>query len=177
MTIAIMAFTIRPGEYQDIREELRKRIDLLNETVISIQSEFATKQERVLAEHKQAVDSVNKAIESYKSMLALEESFAESVLHSKQDVIGPHLEAHQQVKISLPTSRPALSEFFVAQLMEKGPMFKEELRKAAQAAGYFGDFNGGRATHATLTNITKSGRLTVNGEGKYIVSPTEKALL
>lgn len=180
MTIAIMAFTIRPGDYQDIREELRKRVNLLEETMNSVQSEFAAKQERALAAHKQAVDGIREAIESYKRMLALEESFADSVLKSGVEVIGPQSPDRQhEVKVTIPATRPALADFFIGQLRELGPRTKEELRLAAMFAGYFtqGD-SGGRATHATLSNINRSGRVGTTEGGKYfVVQAEEKSLL
>lgn len=81
------------------------------------------------------------------------------------------------MKIPMPTAQPSLADFFINQLIHAGAMSKDELRLAAEAAGYFEPGGGGRSTHATLENIKRSGRVIFGDDGKYTVNTMEKALL
>lgn len=171
-----MTVTIRRKqvEFRDIRGDLRARIKSLEETSEREQAEFIKKQEEATAEHRKSMDAIKGALAGYRRMLELEESLAEHNMLDTENKMGPSL---AEVKIPVPASRIPLYEFFIAELKEKGPLSKDELREAAQRAGYFsaGD-GGGRATHATLANITRSKRVVVGDDGKFSVSPIEALL-
>jgi hypothetical protein len=74
-----------------------------------------------------------------------------------------------------PRQAPAqdLADFFVARLAEQSPQHRDDLRKAAEEAGYFddGESAAGRRTHATLMNTARAGRIRDLGAGLY-ASPT-----
>jgi hypothetical protein len=179
MTIPIMTVTIRqePGkELRDICADIRARVTMLEDVMRKEEERFQKEQEKAATEHKERMDGFKDALRGYRNMLVLEEAFAKLKMSSTtEDRIGPMPE----VKIPLPVQRAPLAEFFIAQIKEKGPRSKEELRQAAQAAGYFENDGGGRATHVTLANITRSRRLTLtltaNGDGvKYMLLLNQK---
>lgn len=70
-----------------------------------------------------------------------------------------------------PTPRMSLSDFLATQIRQ-GVKDKEALRFAAMRAGYFENGeSAGRATHATLLNMQRGGRLIERPEGIYEVAP------
>jgi outer membrane translocation and assembly module TamA len=164
----------KKSDYQDIREELRKRISLLESMQTKEQAKFTALQERAIADHKKAMDAFKAALANYRSMLELEESFSRGVLNASEE-IGPKREGETaSVNITLPTSKLPLADFFVKTLGEAGPMSKGELRQVAVDAGYEID---GRHTHATLVNLTRNQRVKQTDDNKYIANEMEKALL
>lgn len=168
-----MTVTIhKKADYQDIREELRKRVSLLESLAAKEQTRFEAEQEKAAAAHKKAMDSYKIAIASYRDMLTLEESFSVNML-AAQNEVGPKQE-NETVKINLPAPKVSLAEFFVKTLAETGPMNKDELRQVALDAGYEID---GRHTHATLVNLTRNQRIKPASDNKYVVNELEKALL
>jgi hypothetical protein len=174
--VVTMPVTIHSaGEYQDIREELRKRIDLLERMMGTAEAEFAAKQEKAIAAHKATVDGFKATITNYRNMLELEESFAKSVLQA-QNTIGQQ-PGDASVKLTIPTARPSLAQFFISELVLRGPLSKEELRQAGERAGYFEVGGGGRSTHATLENIKRNNRVILGADGKFSANNPEKALL
>ncbi|GKQ49946.1 hypothetical protein [Bradyrhizobium sp. Ce-3] len=60
---------------------------------------------------------------------------------------------------SAPAPAMSLDDFFVATVEKLGAASKNNLRDEAAHAGYFPQGEGGRATHATLMNIVRSGRI------------------
>jgi hypothetical protein len=137
--------TPRP-DFRDIRSDLRARINSLEVASEQEQAEFIRKQERAAAEHRKVMESFKSALDGYRRLLDLEEVMAE------KNMLGT-----------------------VTQLKEKGPLTKDQLRLAAMFAGYFVDGDsGGRATHATLSNIYRSGRIGTTEGGKYFAMQAEE---
>jgi hypothetical protein len=66
-----------------------------------------------------------------------------------------------------------LADFLLQEMAERGPKSKEELRDAAQEAGYFKPGDGGRAVHATVVNLLRVGRAIVLDGGKLRAKPKE----
>jgi hypothetical protein len=56
-------------------------------------------------------------------------------------------------------AKPPLADFLCTALAERGAKSKDQFRELAQAAGYFAEGEGGRAIHATLVNLVRSGRV------------------
>lgn len=163
---------IEDSPYRDIRDDLRARITGFEKMASEEQARFAAQQEKALAAHKQQMDAFKAAIIGYQRMLDLEETLARI---AAEDTVGPRRDS---VTIPVPTPKMPLADFFEAELRAKGPMSKDELRQAAQAAGYFpGGDGGGRATHATLVNITRNQRITPTSDGKFVARTLEDALL
>ena len=168
--------TFRPDPdkaLRDICDDLRARVKMMEEVIGGEERKFQQEQERAALEFKRRMETFRNALEGYRNMLVLEEAFAQSSLIGDEEKVGPRPE----IKIQMPEQKVALPEFFIARLRENGPMTKEELRIAAQGAGYFGDFSGGRSTHVTLENIKRSNRVFLTEDGKFRVSESEKALL
>jgi hypothetical protein len=180
----IMTITIKSGaslrDLRDISEDLQSRIDAMEALLKEEQARFQESQDRALAEHKKKTEAFQKAITGYRNLLSLEQALAEASLIGSDDKVGPMPE-QVQVKMPLSVAREPLSDFFIAQLKEKGPQTKEELRLAALFAGYFAEGDGGgRTTHATLANIARSGRVAMTMHGgviKYkLPSPSKEEL-
>jgi hypothetical protein len=162
----------RPPDFRDIRPDLRARIKSLEHASEREQAEFQRKQEMAAAEHRKVMESIKKAVDGYRRLLDLEEAMAEKNMLDTGDLVGP---VRSDGKMPLPVSRASLPDFFITKLREKGPLTKEELRIAALFAGYFADGDsGGRATHATLSNISRSGRIGVTEGGKYFAVQTQE---
>ena len=173
MCYSIMTVTLNAPnlvEMRDISADLRSRIALLEKAREVEIARFQDAQEKAATEHKQKVDQVNKTIANYRNMLDLEEFMASSNIVGAGRMVGPMPE------IKMPVSRLPLPEFFIEELNRRGAMTKEELRQAAQSAGYFTD-SGGRSTHVTLENIKRSNRVILGADGKYTANTLEKALL
>lgn len=175
MTVTIQ----KKGEYQDIRDQLRKRIDLLDTMMGDAQHKFAVEQEKLISEHKVKIDGFKSLIAKYRGMLELEESFAKSILQA-QDLVGPQPEG-AKVQMTIPKAKIPLADFLISKIEAKGSMSKEELRAAALEAGYFDEGDtGGRAVHATLINFIRNKRLSVSIDGLYSIAAAqakEKSLL
>lgn len=87
-----------------------------------------------------------------------------TLLEAENSRLGPDLVGPDPKK----TPGTPLADFFARLIHERSPRTKDELRQAALAAGYFADGeSAGRATHTTLYNIAKSGRIRDLGDGKY----------
>ncbi|MGH6795863.1 MAG: hypothetical protein ACREDM_08555 [Methylocella sp.] len=64
--------------------------------------------------------------------------------------------------------RLPLGEFFLTALHANGPLSKDDLRTQAERASYFVDGDsGGRATHTTLLNLCRAGRIKELPGGMY----------
>lgn len=85
-----------------------------------------------------------------------------ALIEDIDDRASPQMTFRQ--KVSIPS-------FLIAQLQQRGPMTKEELRDSAVEAGYFGpDDVPGRSIHFTVINLAKSGRIREQIGGKYAVA-------
>lgn len=176
--VVTMTFDVHDtSQYSDIRDEVRKRIDLLEKMVAEEQSSFAAKQEKLLAAHKAAMDGYKRTLANYRDMLILEESFAKNILKA-QDAIGPQMEGGAKVQITIPQARLSLADYLIGEIEKRGPLGKEQLRLSALMAGYFehGD-TGGRAVHATLMNFLRNKRLTVGINGEYAIPANREACM
>ncbi len=66
------------------------------------------------------------------------------------------------------SNRLPLAEFFLTALHANGPLSKDDLRTQAERASYFADGDsGGRATHTTLLNLCRAGRIKELSGGIY----------
>lgn len=172
-----MTVTIRNPDgdaFRDIRDDLRTRVKKLEAMLEATQAKFVAAQEKALAEHKRETDAFKAAIAGYRRMLDLEETFAKNDVLDPQNKIGPRPEG---VKIAVPQLQLPLADFICAELSERPSTNKEGLREAAEQAGYFTAGGGGRAIHATVINLLRTKRISVDINGKYSVVKRENVFL
>lgn len=156
-------------DLRDIRSDLEQRISALETMLKDEIDQFQTQQEKAISTHKKQVDAFNQALNGYRRMLLLEETLADANIIGTNDKVGP-----MPAEIKIPVSKLPLADFFIAKLQENGPMSKDELRQAAKDAGYFPESDGGRATHATLINITRNQRIASTSDNKFIARQRHK---
>lgn len=160
----------------DIRTGLRERITLLEEMSADELAKFNAEQEKAVAAHRKTMDAYKGTISNYKKLLEIEENFYKQRAEMNAKIGPKQAGAIAEAKMAIPEVALSLSDFFCEKLKHFGPLSKEELRALAHQAGYFGDFNGGRQTHATLVNITRNGRINHSSDGRYQLAEREKAL-
>lgn len=165
-----------PTGFNDIRDGLRERITLLEDMASDEQAKFTAEQDKIIAAYKQKMDSYRSTIASYKRLLELEEGF---VKHADEisAKIGPKQVGVVETKMPIPPALPPLGDFFCAELIQRGNLSKEQLRQLAFDAGYFPTSEGGRATHATLVNLTRAGRVMALKDNVFSAREREKAFL
>lgn len=84
-------------------------------------------------------------------------------------------EPDERLPLAVPTME--LGEFFLTRLQVESPQSKDDLRAAAERAGFFPDGDGGRKTHATLMNYARSGRIRTLPNNMYAYPTLTMALL
>lgn len=180
MTSVTMTIEVPSASFdlRDIRTDLRTRIAAFEKLMADKQARFATKQEEAAAVHKREMDALKKAVTTYQVMLDIEDSFVEVKAQRAPGQAAPGQSEPKTLNFTMPmpASRQPLAEFFISEIGTRGPLTKEELRQAAQSAGYFGDGDGGgRATHATLVNIQRNNRVVLE-DGKFAVFDSKREL-
>ena len=132
-------------------EELRERLSQANERLTNVEASY----QRMRAD--------------FERRYRLEQSEALAERNALQTLLD--LEERRQFDKPLPRLEPPsmeLGEFFLMQLQVHSPMSKDELRGAAERAGYFMDGeSGGRRTHTTLMNYARSRRVRELPDGRY----------
>lgn len=137
---------------RDIRNDLRERLASLEAQQYEVMADYKETRDRLDANYKDAIAAIDGERAAIKQLLRIEESRASALPFA----IGP----------SSPTV--PLQDFLIAKAQSTtGPLSKDELRAAAEEAGYAD----GRAFHTTLMNITKGGRLHQLKDGRYVIPP------
>ncbi|WP_457796064.1 hypothetical protein [Methylocystis sp. S23] len=138
---------------RDIRNDLRERLAALDGAELDQMMSYQAERERLDSAHNSALRSIAAERAALKQLLSIED--------------------HRASALPLFTARSAptipLGDFLVAKVRTCGALEKEELRAAAEEAGY----RDGRAFHTTLMNITKGGRLQQYPDGRYAPSAYE----
>jgi GAF domain-containing protein len=145
---------INPAEHdggsirlRDIRNDLRERLAALDGAELDQMMTYQAERERLDAAHNNALRSIAAERAALKQLLSIEDHRASAL---------PPFTAR-----SAPTI--PLGDFLIAKVRACGALEKEELRAAAEEAGY----RDGRAFHTTLMNITKGGKLQQYSDGRY----------
>lgn len=120
---------------------------------------------------KAEYDAERAALESrYRSKLSLaddEQRAIETLIRIEETLSG------RKATPDVASVRLPLAEFFLTALHANGPLSKEDLRTQAERASYFDGDSGGRATHTTLLNLCRAGRIKELSGGVYVF-PTLK---
>jgi len=131
---------------RDIRPDLRERL----EEERSNRERAIEKRRKAEAEEKEAVDNISRLMGLLEREAARFGEMAPAGDARKPDSVG---------------------DFFI-QLMREAPHSKEELRIAAEKAGYFkGPENPKRVTHLTITNMERGGRIKRDANDRYTEAP------
>ena len=142
------------ADLRDIRPDLKTRMDLISQETDRITDEYTKRKRALEAEYEQRVTERKAAYSSLKR------------LYDEEDRrLGGNAATPMVVH---KTPAVPLADFFVQQVERHGDSAtKDSLRQLAEQAGYFPEGDSGRATHATLMNIAKGGRIRDLGDGRY----------
>jgi hypothetical protein len=145
---------------RDIRTDLNERLASLASREHEAMAEYQHQRMVLDSDHHNAVDAIHRERAIVKQMLAFEEQRAGT---------KPN-EAKRTAQLT------PLADFLIARALFDGPMDKDQLRAAAEQAGYFEEGNG-RTFHLTLMNITTAGKLTLGTDGRYTLPESKTASL
>jgi hypothetical protein len=136
----------------DFFDELLERYRAAKAQASAIKAEYDAQRVALEARFNEALREANAESDALETLLRIEERTSERKL------LPPKKKEE----------RLSLADFFLTALHAHGRMSKDELRDQAERAGYFesGD-SGGRATHATLLNLTRHGRIVEIEPGTY----------
>jgi hypothetical protein len=146
---------------RDIRKDLQERISATEAEMVAEARAFQREVEVLQAKFRIKADEKQAFLNGLRRLLDNEErAFANGGSGSNPvaDLVRPNM---------------PLADFILQEMAERGPKTKEELRDAAQLAGYFRPGDGGRAVHATIVNLTRVGRAIVLDDGKLRAKPKE----
>jgi hypothetical protein len=137
---------------RDIIEDLKERLRNVLARYADEEASYTEARVELDAKHRQAI-----------SLLNVEQNAIEQLLRSELARTGSAMQ-----EPVLPRPKLSLVDFLLTKLHADGPMPKDDLRRHAQLAGYFGDEDaGGRKVHATLMNLATAGRAHRLPDGKY----------
>jgi hypothetical protein len=147
---------------RDIRDDLRERLKIVDLRSDEENERYGAARRGLEIEHAQAIQMLQ---EQRKALLV--------IINADSEDYSPPEE-----KIRRPAMRLPLKDYFLTIISTRGPHSKDDLKEAAITAGYFSDgANAGRATHATVMNITSSGTLRRLPDGRYDwVGPIDRSL-
>lgn len=134
---------------RDIRNDLRERLADLDRKQAQQTSHYQSEILRIEDEHRSAIKAIEMERAALKQLLSIED---------QRSATSTNFTMRSDPSIPL-------AEFLIAKVRMCGQMEKEELRAAADEAGY----TDGRTFHATLMNITKGGRLQQFKDGRYSI--------
>jgi hypothetical protein len=136
---------------RDIRDDLRERLKIVDLRSDEENERYGAARRHLEVEHAQAIQMLQ---EQRKALLV--------IINAESEGSSPEQEIHR------PAMRLPLKDYFLTIISTRGPHSKDDLKEAAITAGYFSDgANAGRATHATVMNITSSGTLRRLPDGRY----------
>jgi DNA gyrase/topoisomerase IV subunit A len=141
---------------EDIRSELRERLKDVQTRLDEEKEHYGAARRTLDAEH---ANNMEKLTALRAALITVFES--ENVGERAPDRTLPRLNL-------------SLKDYFLTVLHTRGPMTKDELKDAAERAGYFDAATAGRATHTTLLNLSSSGRLNRLSDGRYAWPAPEK---
>ena len=137
---------------RDIAQDLKERLRNVLARYADEEASYTEARLELDAKHREAI-----------SLLNVEQNAIEQLLRSELARTGSAME-----EPVLPKPKLSLVDFLLTKLHADGAMAKEDIRRHAQLAGYFGDEDaGGRRVHATLMNLVSAGRLHRLPDGKY----------
>ena len=138
---------------RDIRPDLQDRLKAAQEKIKKAGDQFEAEIDRL---QKQFSDDIKQTKIELQSLRALIEAEDRRMGRPPPYVIP-----------AMPTL--PLAEYFEKLIRTKTPRGKDELREEATRAGYFGESpsSAGRATHTTLLNLARSGRIRDMKDGNY----------
>ena len=142
---------------RDIREDLRARVLLIEKDIESETAIFNRQQKELVDAFRTKIEDAKIALAGYRRLLDLEN-------RRVHDMTGQPEQPEQPA-----TAKAPLVDFLCAAMADRGAKSKDELRDLAQAAGYFGPGDGGRAIHATMVNLVRGGRVRELSDGKFMV--------
>ena len=138
---------------RDIRSDLKERLSAIDERMSELVREYNRDKEnldRVFAEREKFLEQ--------------ERAAAAAMLAVEQKRYGEEPSNNE----GLATSNIQLSDFLINQIRARPGIPKEELRKLAEANGYFSEGEaGGRSIHTTLMNLVRAKRITAVGDNHY----------
>jgi hypothetical protein len=138
---------------RDIRGDLRERLAALDGAQCDAIAEFQEAAERLHSSHREKIEKIEGERAAIKQLLEIEERRALAL-----------------PSLSKTPPLVALQDFLISKIAMYGPLNKDELRAAAEEAGY----EGGRTLHTTLMNITKGGRLHQHRDGRYAIPSLDR---
>jgi len=148
---------------RDILEDLSERLRSVAARYADEIADYSEARNALEAKHKETIAALNAEQHALEQLIRLESA-----------------RSGQAAPAALPPARPklALLDFLLTKAHADGPLTKEELRRHAELAGYFGDEGtGGRKLHATLMNLVSARRLHRLPDGRYAFPERPRATL
>ncbi len=138
---------------RDIRDDLRERLKILDVRLAEETERYSAVRRELEADHMHKLEVIKAQSDAIITLL-----------NAENESNGFPIEPVQ----SLPGMRLPLKDYFLTLTYTRGPLTKDDLRDAANRAGYFDDdASAGRVTHATIMNLVSSGRLVRLSDGGY----------
>lgn len=134
---------------RDIRNDLHERLAALQSQQYEEISSYHEKFDLLQSEHRRVIAAIESERAAIKQLLLIEE---------RRALAAPAIQSDTSPLVPL-------SDFIIAKIQTTGPLEREELRSAAEEAGY----KDGRTFHTTLMNITKGRRLQQMADGRYAI--------
>src|SRR5262249_34498803 len=130
-------------EFRDLRPDIRARLEA-----------NSLKTQAVDRECEQQIQATRRKYEALAKDLLDERDVLAAMLQAEKKRLG----GTATVQPTEPL--PPIGDFFLDTIKKQGPKSKAQLRQMAQDVGYFpNEESGGRATHITLENFLRSGRI------------------
>jgi hypothetical protein len=138
---------------RDIRSDLRERLEDVTARLEAENEAYSSERRRLEVEHAKKLDEL---AHRRNALLLLINGETEDEA-SGGDRAFPSL-----------SETLSLKDFFLTKVRERATMNKEDLKDAAERAGYFKDCEApGRVTHTTLLNLVSSRQLKITPDGFY----------
>jgi hypothetical protein len=142
--------SVRASQMSQFADELRERLLRANDRIASIESTY------------------QRAREDLERRYRLEQSDAVAERNALQTLLEAEERRHREPVTRAEPPAMELGEFFLMQLRLYSPMSKDDLRVAAERAGFFTEGeSSGRRTHTTLMNYARSRRIRELPGGMY----------
>jgi hypothetical protein len=142
---------------QDIRPELLERQNAAETRRAQAQAHYDHERSRLEAKYRSAMADFDRELGALKTLFEIEMRRHEGPSSLPAELAAPRL---------------PLADFFITTLHSRGRLTKDELKAAAEKAGYFSDGeSSGRATHTTLLNIVRAKKIVEDEDGVYAYPP------
>jgi hypothetical protein len=136
---------------RDIRNDLRERLARLDGAQGDVIATYEEERQRIDDARRKAIEKIESERAAIKKLLEIEEARASAL---------PSFTSRSEPTVPL-------ADFLLVKVRTSGRISKDELRAAAEEAGYMDK----RAFHTTLMNITNGRRLHQNADGSYVLPP------